>query len=577
MLYPWEGINSIRFKLALGVFLIASPLIALLHYYNFYAVSVVHNQVSISNRNMISLYMHQIDTGLNTVDQYLLSLATSNYDVRIVDAPPSDDEYMLAKVRLNGQLTTDLLMYKTVANSMFVYSVKRDDFTDAISQVNDTEYTKVTEYMRNVLLAYPPITEIGNGWFVRDIEGGHYLFRLFRTGDAWTGAWVNLSTLKNPLSYIHLGPNGASLFLDDRNKPLTEEAYLDENDIALRTPNQETELIGPDENFLIVREHSAKGNFSLAAIIPTSTVVQNLPYLNRIVIYISIIGILLFPVFFFFLRRVVLLPLNRLLTAMKRIGDGYVQTRIDPIRTSNEFMLVHATFNRMMEQMEELKIHVYEEQLNKQKAELQHLQLQMNPHFFMNTLNLIYSLALDKDYELIKEMTLRLVRYFRYMFRSNLTFVPLKDELAHVRNYIGIHELRYQRKLVCQIDVPDRMHQVPVPPLIIQLFVENTLKHAYAEMEEVPVLEVQVRIEESATASYMIITVRDEGIGFRDDVLHLLNAGERIVDEQGEHIGVWNIWHRLRLLYGDKASITFSNTVPRGAVVQLKLPLHMIE
>lgn len=573
LIYPWTGRNSIRIKLVFGVLLLAGPLIALLHYYNYYTVRLVQNQVSISNHNMISLYMNQIDKGLDTVDQYLLSLATSNDDVRILGGSASDDEYRLTQIWLSNKLNTDLLMYKTVANSMFVYSLSRKEVTDAIVGVSDQEYTRVSRYIRDELFAIPPERELTEGWFVRDIEGNHYLFRIYRAENAWVGAWVNLITLKTPLTLVHLGVEGTSMFLDDSNRPLSDVNYLESHGIELNSQQQETELVG-NEKYLVVLQHSSKGNFSLAAMIPVATVLQNLPYLNRIVIIITIISILLLPVFFLFLRKVVLTPLNRILSAMKRIGDGNVHSRIEPYRTSVEFMIVHSTFNRMMEQMEELKIHVYEEQLKKQKAELEHLQLQINPHFFMNTLNLIYSLALDKDYELIKEMTLRLVRYFRYMFRSNLTFVPLKDELEHVRNYIGIHELRYQQKLDCQIEAPDQLMQVPVPPLLIQSFVANTLKHAYTVSETAPVLEVQVCVDESEAIPYMLISVKDEGIGFKDDVLELLNAGERIVDEQGEHIGIWNSWHRLRLLYGSEASIVFSNEVPHGALVRLKIPLH---
>ena len=63
----------------------------LLHYYNYYTVRVVQNQVSISNHNMISLYMNQIDKGLDTVEQYLLGLASSNFDVSNLGAPSSED------------------------------------------------------------------------------------------------------------------------------------------------------------------------------------------------------------------------------------------------------------------------------------------------------------------------------------------------------------------------------------------------------------------------------------------------------------------------------------------------------
>lgn len=571
---PWRMKNSIRVKLGLGVLIIAAPLIALLHYYNFYTVRVVHNQVSISNKNMISLYMHQIDAGLANVEQYLLSLASSDYDVRVLESPPSEDDYRLAQLRLSYKLTADLLMYKAMANSMFIYSAGKDDITYALSDTNDEEYAAVSGYIRTELFAGGLPEDLVTSWFVRQIGGESYLFRLLRTGDIWVGAWVKLQTLKTPISFIDLGPNGTSLFLDDRGLPLTDAAYLGSHGIGLQPEVAGAYLAGPKEEYLVVSEHSSKGEFSMAAVIPNETVLQNLPYLNRIVIIITVIIILLLPLFFLFLRKVVLVPLNRILIAMKRIGDGQVDTRIEPSRTSDEFMTVHASFNRMMEQMEELKINVYEEQIHKQKAELQHLQLQINPHFFMNTLNLVYSLALDKDYELIKEMTLRLVRYFRYMFRSNLTFVPLKEELEHVRNYIGIHELRYQQKLVCRIEAPDSLRLAMVPPLIIQSFVENSLKHGYGD-GTLPVLEVRIELEETEELPYMVITVQDEGRGFQEEVLELLNSGKRVVDEHGEHIGIWNVWHRLRLLYGSKASVSFANADPHGAVVGLKLPLHM--
>ncbi len=81
-------------------------------------------------------------------------------------------------------------------------------------------------------------------------------------------------------------------------------------------------------------------------------------------------------------------------------------------------------FNAMMSEVERLRINVYEEQLNKQKEELQRLQLQVNPHFFLNTLNIIYNLAKVKNYELILDMTMSLIRIFsiyvpeQYLFRT---------------------------------------------------------------------------------------------------------------------------------------------------------------
>lgn len=70
--------------------------------------------------------------------------------------------------------------------------------------------------------------------------------------------------------------------------------------------------------------------------------------------------------------------------------------RIPEYQTSEEFEIVNQRFNSMMSQIEALKIDIYEERLSKQKTELQHLQLQLNPHFFLNSLNIIYNFAQEK-------------------------------------------------------------------------------------------------------------------------------------------------------------------------------------
>jgi two-component system sensor histidine kinase YesM len=87
-------------------------------------------------------------------------------------------------------------------------------------------------------------------------------------------------------------------------------------------------------------------------------------------------------------------------------------------------------------------------------------------------------------------------------------------------------------------------------------------------------IEIDILLEHLAPEYYIHITIRDNGRGFKQPVLDELRKGNRIVDEQGEHIGIWNVWHRMRLLYGSKARIEFFNADPQGAVVQILLPLQ---
>lgn len=231
-------------------------------------------------------------------------------------------------------------------------------------------------------------------------------------------------------------------------------------------------------------------------------------------------------------------------------------------------------FNAMMSEVERLRINVYEEQLNKQKEELQRLQLQVNPHFFLNTLNIIYNLAKIKNYDLILDMTMSLIEYFRFMFRSNTSFVPLKDELEHTRNYLKIQNLRFPEKLKWTIHSPDYLLDVPIPPLVIQSFVENSIKHAVT-LDEPLIIEVQIEFLIEEHGSRMKISIRDTGPGFKKDILEKLQAGRSVENERGEHTGIWNVERRLRLLYGEVASIVYDNDLHTfGAKIEIIVPTN---
>jgi len=331
-------------------------------------------------------------------------------------------------------------------------------------------------------------------------------------------------------------------------------------------------MTGKPDRYLVVGKKSPLGNFNLVAVIPDNKILEDLPLWIRFAGVIVLGFFLLLPGFLLLLRRIVLVPLMRITTAMRKFGEGHVDFRIADKGGSEEFQVLNATFNQMADQIEALKINVYEEQLDKQKIKLQHLQLQINPHFFMNSLNIIHSFAKSGKFTLIQEMVLCLVRYFRYMFRSNLTLIPLGDELEHVQNYLRIQEIRYQGALQCEISVPSSLLDIQIPPLIIHTFVENTIIHEVSPVCPVK-LFIQVELDESRPDPFLKLTIKDSGKGFRDDILSDLKAGNRIVDEEGEHIGIWNVMNRLRLIYGDKATIKFSNVVPRGASVKMVLPI----
>ncbi|OMF37762.1 hypothetical protein BK133_04290 [Paenibacillus sp. FSL H8-0548] len=566
--------RSIRSRLAISVLAVTLPLIALLLYNSFYSINVVRNQVASSNKNMLILYMDQINKSLEDVDQYLNSLVAIDTDLLVMGLPVPDQEYRMAKLSLFSKLAEKIPLFKTI-DAFFVYSVSRQDYVSAFRQVGTfDERAAIQDYLIEILRDGPDGNSIGSkSWYVKGINGTYYLFHIFQSGDSYIGSWINTNRIVGALGLIDLGEKGRSLLTTDQGLPLSEAAFIAENGIDLNRDLNNYYLTGKSDRYMVVGAESSKGNFNLLAIIPDEKILENLPYLRKIILFVSICSLIILPVGTLLLRKMILLPLNRILQVMKRIKEGNLDVRINQSAGVDEFQIVNETFNTMMAQIQQLHVNVYEEQQSKQRAELQHLQLQINPHFFMNSLNIMYSLAQTKNYELIQELSLCLVNYFRYMFRSNLSFVQLRQELDHTRNYIRIQELRYPNSLSGRIEVPDFMLDTSVPPLFIQSFVENTVK--YAMTLDGPI-EIIIRIDllDEGGRPYMRAVIEDTGVGFPEEILSELNVGRKITNEEGEHIGIWNVQQRLSLLYKGQASISFSNRMTGGASVVIQLPLY---
>jgi two-component system sensor histidine kinase YesM len=568
-------VHTLRFKLFAAVLLIAIPLIAILIITNTYSVEVIRNQVTQSNRNMLSLYMNQIDDSLREVDNYLFSLSETESDMLIMNYPKERNKgiYTLTKLRLFRQLTSDVIYYPVV-DTLFVYSGPNDElimtqaFGSSLEErfhVRGQIHTMLREHASNVDYSQ---------WQAWTDGIDYYLYHVVKSGDAYVGAWVNCANLMVPLNLIDLGDSGLALFTSSEHEPLTKAPLIADEGIDLTLPEDSYAITGKNDHYLVMGERSSRGSFHLVVAIPQQVILEQLPLIHRISSIIVFGAILLLGALLIFMRRSFAIPFRKVISAMRKLQDGHWDVELDQHPSSTEFEIMNKTFERMTREIHKLKIDVYEEKLKHQRAELRHLQMQINPHFFLNSLNIIYNLATVKEFALIQEMAKCLVSYFRYMFRSNSYFVPLRDELTHTANYCRIQELRLPGKLTYAIgQVDESLARVEVPPLMIHTIVENVMKHAL-NMDGITHIEVSVEErKEQNQDSRIVIRIRDNGPGFPEPVLSRLKDGTWSQGE-GEQVGIWNVKKRLGILYQDQASISFCNHPQGGAVVEISIPIH---
>ena len=225
--------------------------------------------------------------------------------------------------------------------------------------------------------------------------------------------------------------------------------------------------------------------------------------------------------------------------------------------------------NSMTGEIAKLKIDIYEEKLRKQEANMQLLQMQIKPHFFLNALTTILGFAQAKDYEMVQRMTLCLSKHFRYiLYRDNL--ISVEEEAEHIKNYLEIQKMKRQTDFRYEIDVEEEVYEEEIPILALQTLAENALKHSPGQKVT---LRISGKIERTGEDEELVLCVEDDGKGFEEEQLEALNRGKKIRQEKKESgIGLYNITQRLDILYQGRARLSFSNKKEGGARVEMRIP-----
>ena len=192
-------------------------------------------------------------------------------------------------------------------------------------------------------------------------------------------------------------------------------------------------------------------------------------------------------------------------------------------------------------------------ELQNLEQQLEYLKYQINPHFFMNTLNNIHALV-DIDPEKAKQTILELSKMMRFvLYEGNKHGVPLDREIAFLHNYITLMKLRYTDKVRITVNTPEQLPNKEVPPLMFITFVENAFKHGVSYRKE----------------SFIDIAMSTDG-----DTLSFTCRNSRIEAAEDKHggVGLKNVKQRLGLIYGNDYSLKIDDN-PDVYSVNLNIPL----
>ena len=216
----------------------------------------------------------------------------------------------------------------------------------------------------------------------------------------------------------------------------------------------------------------------------------------------------------------------------------------------------------------------HETELLKKEAELSALQNQINPHFLYNTLNCISSIALVNDINEIVSISEAMVRIFRYGLKQS-DFVNIRDEIALIRDYMEIMNIRYPGRFILKISLNEQILKLKTIKMILQPLVENAVYHGLETKNGPGELAISGRM---VSGSVFNICIEDNGKGMEEsELMEIQNAlkMETSREETGvkRGIGLININRRIQLMFGREYGLSMESRENSGTRIFILLPV----
>ncbi len=212
----------------------------------------------------------------------------------------------------------------------------------------------------------------------------------------------------------------------------------------------------------------------------------------------------------------------------------------------------------------------------RKRVEYTALQSQIDPHFLYNTLDSIRSRALVDGNGEIASMTEILSKFFRYCISNGESFIKIREEVNHIRNYYYIQKYRFEDKISMEVRVPEEeLLDGYIPKMTLQPLVENAMIHGLEQVTG----KGKITVILEKTDKKVIIYIEDNGAGMSVEQLNRLNEKLRqpLIDanrEGGRHAGIAlaNVNARIRLTCGEEYGIHYRSAFGKGAQAVLTLP-----
>ncbi len=339
-----------------------------------------------------------------------------------------------------------------------------------------------------------------------------------------------------------------------------------------------------------IEKELSEGELTVCGELPEKMLYAEVRRVQIPIFLVCVLAILLTMILSALISRYFSRRIGLLTDSMLEVEKGDLSVRI-PEEGNDEIASLSRSFNVMCEKLEGYIDSVYEAELQRKNAEINALQMQINPHFLYNTLESIKAVAVKEGDERTPEMIVLLGNMFRMISRTDERFVTIEDELEYINTYLMLQSYRYDEVFDIDVKVDETDLEYGIPKLTLQPVIENIIRHGFDGIKRQGIVGVTIKHR----GENLEITVYDNGQGMdnerllelrqklksdeNDKARALSDSGRKSegqtdfeAKERGSGIGILNVHHRLRLLFGDEYGISISSIIDMGTAVKIVIP-----
>ncbi len=521
-----------------------------------------HDQVSDREQIISDIYLEQMDQNFSQINISVRSMLYNGDKIeKMSEAYQIPPGYQSEKERMNRIIIQNNAVSElkdAFADQMATYGNKFNFFYFDEKSGEKVEYGGCTYSVREEFVnklwsmlqdGTLPYTS-GGKWFLID----DCICTIYKGPKGVSGAWIWAKDFA--LNMCDMSPRecyGVTIYDEQNNKTLVYE----------KRENGALQLKETDEENVeyITISHA---EFACRFIMDTSEYDRTI-WFPMIFLLLTILYFLIASGVLMYSRKNIGGQAEAFVRNLKESGGNFEDVEIA------EFAEAGRVLNRQSDEIKQLQIDIYEEQLKRQDVELDYAQLQIRPHFYINCLNIIHSMAQENLTKEIQQFTVYISTYFRYIFKKGMEPVTVESEIAFTENYLNILSCMNDRPYGYDIQCESGVEEALIPPLVIQTFVENSVKYNI-DMEENLFIEISLRLlQEGKTLE---ICISDNGCGIEEKTRELFNQGNFETDDSTRHIGIRNTVARLKMMYKEESEVRFLENKEGGARVEITIPFQ---